>query len=218
MTNKKKTELDALESFRLLFTNISKVKEIKMQMAEYGYDQKALEAGQEKYEIALNYYNKRQEEEAQKKQTYQIYLKEYKKVEEEFRKDRKRAKIALLDRKDLYPIFYLKKPIPDAHLQLLYDAKLLYEQIQTNPLAHELLSPFKLNKQGAVEKLKQIEIVNRLRGKYEKEKAESQQCTQNKNRAFKDIRQWVRKFYAVAQIALEDSPQLLESIGKFMRS
>ena len=50
------------------------------------------------------------------------------------------------------------------------------------------------------------------------EKGETQNATKVKDQAFTAIEKWMRKFYAVANIALEDNPQLLESLGVFVRS
>lgn len=49
-------------------------------------------------------------------------------------------------------------------------------------------------------------------------KGESQDATKLKDSAFGEIDDWMSEFYAVAKIALEDNPQLLESLGKFVRS
>ena len=53
---------------------------------------------------------------------------------------------------------------------------------------------------------------------YQKEKGESQQATKDKNNAFDALDKWVVRFFKVAKIALEDKPQLLESLGKTIRS
>lgn len=51
-----------------------------------------------------------------------------------------------------------------------------------------------------------------------KEKGESQDATKLKDTAFGELDDWMREFYAVAKIALEDNPQLLESLEKFVRN
>ena len=53
---------------------------------------------------------------------------------------------------------------------------------------------------------------------YQKEKGESQQATKDKNDAFDALDKWVTRFFKVAKIALEDRPQLLESLGKIMKN
>ena len=56
------------------------------------------------------------------------------------------------------------------------------------------------------------------RAEYLREKGESQDATKEKDAAFAKMDDWMSEFYAVAKIALEDKPQLLESLGKFVRS
>ena len=43
------------------------------------------------------------------------------------------------------------------------------------------------------------------------------QATKDKDKAFAELEKWVREFYAIAKIALEDKPQLLESMGRIMK-
>lgn len=49
-------------------------------------------------------------------------------------------------------------------------------------------------------------------------RGENQQATKDKDKAFADLEKWVSEFYSIARIALEDKPQLLESLKKFVRS
>ena len=60
--------------------------------------------------------------------------------------------------------------------------------------------------------------VKQAEATYVLERGESQQATKDRDAAFAAFEKWVREFYAIAKIALEDKPQLLESIGKFVRS
>jgi len=46
-----------------------------------------------------------------------------------------------------------------------------------------------------------------------RELGESQDATQTKDKALAAISIWMRDFYDVAKIALDDSPQLLEVLG-----
>ena len=68
---------------------------------------------------------------------------------------------------------------------------------------------------GTIEQISNLELA---RAEYLREKGESQDATKQKDKAFGEIDDWMSEFYAVAKIALEDNPQLLESLGKFVRS
>lgn len=60
--------------------------------------------------------------------------------------------------------------------------------------------------------------LEKARTEYLREKGESQDATKMKDTAFVELDDWMNEFYAVAKIALKDNPQLLESLGKFVRS
>ena len=60
--------------------------------------------------------------------------------------------------------------------------------------------------------------VEQARAVYLKEKGETQVATQTKDAALAKIDDWMSEFFAVARIALEDQPQLLEVLGKTVRS
>jgi hypothetical protein len=47
---------------------------------------------------------------------------------------------------------------------------------------------------------------------------ESQEATRGKDKALAELEEWMSDFYAVARIAMEDQPQLLESLGLLVRS
>src|SRR5690606_10522184 len=47
---------------------------------------------------------------------------------------------------------------------------------------------------------------------------ESQNATKLKDAAFARVDDWMKEFYFIAKIALEESPQLAESLGRLVRS
>ena len=64
-------------------------------------------------------------------------------------------------------------------------------------------------------------MINELetaRAVYLRELGESQEATRTKDAAFAKIDDWMGEFYAVAKIALEEKPQLLEALGKSVKS
>ena len=68
---------------------------------------------------------------------------------------------------------------------------------------------------AAKTKLNELDIA---RTEYLKEIGESQAATKAKDAAFAKIDDWMSEFYAVARIGLEDNPQLLEALGKIVKS
>ncbi len=217
-TKKRHTELQALENYRLVFVNLSEVANIEAEMAAYGYDEAEINKGKALYEKAQALYDKRHSESAEEKFAYDKFYQAFDKVRKQYQRDRKKSKVALLKNEALYEPFHLKKSMPQPYLECIQEIKLFYKQVITNVEAKPLLTLFKVTEEHATAQLAEIEKIADLRAKYEKERGESQQATKDKNKAFAAISDWIKDFYIVAEIALEAHPQLLESIGKFVRS
>ena len=101
---------------------------------------------------------------------------------------------------------------------ILDSIKIFYQAIQNNPDLLHPLQRLKINAAHVQNQLNQLQAVERAYADYIQEKGESQQATKNKDMAFKSLEKWIREFYAIAKIALEDKPQLLESVAKLVRS
>ena len=96
--------------------------------------------------------------------------------------------------------------------------RLFYETLNNYPELHTPLLRLKITPQHVTNQLANITQTQQAYADYIREKGESQQATQDKNKAFDAVIKWVNEFYAVAKIALDDQPQLLESVAKLVRS
>lgn len=108
--------------------------------------------------------------------------------------------------------------IPVAYVKWLETVRKFYKiaiadsDIQTK-LARLKISLDDLNAAQAI-----IPEVESLRSAYLKEKGESQDATTVKDTAFAKLDSWMSEFYAVAKIAMEDNPQLLEALGLVIKN
>ena len=93
-----------------------------------------------------------------------------------------------------------------------YSEALKDESIQTK-LARLAITPSDLSATATL-----IMEMEEARTDYYREKGESQDATKRKDLAFAEMEDWMSEFYANAKIGLEDNPQLLESLAKFVRS
>ncbi len=66
--------------------------------------------------------------------------------------------------------------------------------------------------------LAQVKAVENARAAYLREVGESQDATQQKDAAFEKMDVWMQEFYGIADIALEDQPQLMEALGRKRKS
>lgn len=212
------SELQILENYRVAFQNVIEQTEIKDEMEAYGYDADKINEGKALYDAAVRLFGQNRQETEEEKQAYAHFSKAFTKATEQYRKHRKAVKVALLKNDELANAFRVKKPEAQAYLQWMDDAEVFYNEIKKETPIKAQLTLFKVTDAVAQQQLEQLSLIRDLRAKYEKEKGESQQATKDKNAAFKAITEWMRTFYAVARIALDERPQLLESIAKFVRS
>lgn len=218
MTNLRRTELQYLENYRLLFTNLDEVKDLKTELAEYGYDEAKIREGKTLYQNVQTLYDQNKKETAEEKEAYALFSKAFQELKTLYNKHRKIAKVALVKYPELWETLGIKGETSSAYLRNVEEMKTLYTQAQSHTTAKPILEKFKLTETIAQQQLTKIGEVEALRASYEKEKGESQDATKQKDKAFDTLSEWIKEFYAVAKIALDDRPQLLESIGKFVRS
>ncbi|MDR7732111.1 hypothetical protein PG316_08455 [Riemerella anatipestifer] len=215
---KRISELQYLENYRVLFANLDEVQDLKTELADYGYDDAKIAEGKALFDHTQQLYNQNQQETAEEKEAYARFSDAFDVLKKTYSKHRKIAKVALMKKPELWKTLALDGSLSAAYLKAMQEIKTFYEQAQSHSEAQPLLEKFKINKAAVDAQIAQIQQVETLRAAYEKEKGESQDATQQKNKAFATLSDWVREFYAVAQIALDDRPQLLENIGKFVRS
>lgn len=70
MSKLKNSELQYLENYRLLFTNLDEVQDLKTEMAEYGYDEEKIAEGKALFDKTQQLYNQNKQETTEEKEAY----------------------------------------------------------------------------------------------------------------------------------------------------
>jgi hypothetical protein len=112
----------------------------------------------------------------------------------------------------------LSGSLPTSYIKCLETVKKFYTVASSDTPIQSKLSRLKGTTEQLNDTIHLIPTLETVRSKYLREKGESQDATKLKDKAFGEIDEWMSEFYAVAKIALEENPQLLESLGKFVRS
>ena len=80
------------------------------------------------------------------------------------------------------------------------------------------LKEFGITEQKLKAGLAELAVVESANLVQEKEKGEAQAATQKRDAALVELQDWLSDYLAIAKVALEDDPQLLEGLGILARS
>ena len=90
--------------------------------------------------------------------------------------------------------------------RLLEDIEAFYKEFKAKPDLLTPLNKLKITDEHIETPLTTLANVKQAKAAYILEKGESQQATKDKDTAFAAFEKWVREFYAITKIALEDKP------------
>ncbi|MEG0917928.1 MAG: hypothetical protein RSF68_13025 [Myroides sp.] len=215
---KNKTEQQRLQNYGVLFKNAKFESVLAGTLAEYGYDTATVEEGEALYNTLIEKYNANKTESAQETTAYAVFDAALETTLATYSTDRKKAKIVFKDQPDVLKNLHIKGIAPVRNAALIDTMRLFYETLNTNTQLLNALQRLKITADHVNQQLTNVANTQNAYAAYIQEKGESQQATQDKNKAFDTVTKWVNEFYAVAKIALDDQPQLLESVAKLVRS
>ena len=215
---KRRTEAQILQRYGVLFENVKKDTVLAAELAEYGYDAAAIAQGEALYTNFVEKYDTNKTETAQETTAYAVFSNAFETTTAIYKTDRKKAKIIFKNQPDVLRNLQLNKPLLERNAVVIDTMRLFYDMLHNNTELLSALNRLKITADHVNQQLGNVANVQTVYAAYVQEKGESQQATQDKNKAFDAVSKWVSEFYSVAKIALEDQPQLLESIAKWVRS
>ena len=191
-----------LQDYGVLFHNVSKDTELVSVLSEIGYNSNKISEGKELFDKAE-----------------QSFLKN-KKVEEidsAYRIDRKKAKEIFKNEPSVLKNLSLTGTIEVAFAKLIQQTKDFYVNLDNDTNLQEALKILKITPEHIKLQIENIKIVEKAYADYIQKKGESQQATSDKNKDFSVLDKWVKDLYRLAKLALDDRPQLLESLAKVVK-
>lgn len=215
---KRRTEAQILQRYGVLFENVKKDTVLAAELAEYGYNAAAIAQGEALYNNFVQKYDTNKTETAQETTAYALFSNAFETTAAIYKTDRKKAKIVFKNQPDVLRNLQLNKPLLERNALVIDTMRLFYDMLHNNTELLNALQRLKITTDHVNQQLANVINVQTVYAAYVQEKGESQQATQDKNKAFDEVSKWVSEFYSVAKIALEDKPQLLESISKWVRS
>lgn len=212
------TNEQSLNNYDAIFTNITEQPLIQQEMAEFGYDEAKIKEGKALADAARKAYTDNKRETAESVAAYDAVDKVAQNLFPLYVHHRKVAKVAL--RKDPAAVKQLGIDGRESHALAarIEEVETFYNQLENLPEIAKQLTIFKVTPEEIAKMRPLIADYRKARAKYLLEKGESQDATKLKDAAFKAIENWMSDFFAVAKIAMEDRPQLLESLTKIIKS
>ena len=217
-TRPKFSEAETLEQYRVALENAEAQPEIASVMSELGYDNAIIAEGKTLLEETRQKYDANKTEDDETSAAYADFSNLKSQLEDIFILHRKKAKVVFRNDSLSADILAISGSMPRTYMRWLETVKKFYSVVSTDTGIQSKLSRLKVSAEDVVDAGTRIVALEAARTVYLKEKGESQNATKVKDAAFDKMDDWMSEFYAVARIGLEDNPQLLESLGKLVRS
>ena len=206
-----------LAEINIALTNATEVEAIANALKDYGYTPERIQEGRDLYQAVLNAQQQQQQNYGNQYRASSTLSEQRDNLIEAFNKHRKIARIAIADRGQAQTLA-LNAPRPRNLPTTFAQIKQFYSNALNTPAILEILAQYNITKQACQAALNNLNEVESTTAERERHKGTAQAATQTRDRLMQDLDKWMRDFKAIAKIALEDQPQLLESLGILVRS
>ena len=216
--NLRTSEAQTLEQYRVAFENTASQPQISATMAEYGYDSATMAIGKALYDETRLSFDSNKKETDEEAAAYATFAAKEDQLSNIYAQHRKKAKVVFRNDSVTADMLEISGSLPQAYIKWLEIVKKFYNVALADSNIQSGLSRLKVTPNDLTAAQALIPEVEAARATYLKEKGESQDATTKKDTAFANLDDWMKEFYAVAKIAMEDNPQLLEALGKVVKA
>ena len=218
MSNKKLTEAQLLEKYRVSLENVETQPEIAQAMAELGYDTQEIAKGKALLQQTRQTYDLNKQEDDETSQAYADFTAKRNELSDIYKVHRKKGKVVFRNDTETLKQLELNGSQPHAYIKWLDAVRKFYTVAITNQEIQKKLKRLKVTPKELTKGNSLVAELEQARANYLREKGESQDTTKLKDSALAKMDDYMSEFYAIAKIALEDRPQLLESLSVLVRS
>lgn len=216
-TRQKTSALQIMERYRVALENASTQPEIAKQLTEIGYTPDVIQVGKDKYSTAMHAYNENKREDDETSEARQKFLNLKDLILGTYTIHRKKSKVIFKNDSLTLGKLALTGSMPEAYVEVVDTISKFYSTALSDNSIIDKLRMLAITPEQLQEASNNIKEMEKSRADYLREVGESQDATKIKDAALLDLSHWMSNFYAVAKIALEDRPQLLEALGLSVR-
>lgn len=210
----KNNTIDAkLVSSQVAIANAMDNDAIKAPLAAFGYDEAKLQEGKALYEAAQTKHDQQKKEYGEQYAATDAFEAAMNSANKDYMTHLKIARVALRDLRGAAEALQLEGRRKKTYAGWLKQAGIFY----TNALADEetktALAKFGIDEAKLTAGKAAVQEVADKQAAQFKEKGEAQAATAARDEALEGLLDWMSDFVAIARIALENDPQLLEMLG-----
>jgi len=214
----KLSEAEILEQDRVALENAESQPEIAAEMTELGFDTAKINEGKAILADTRQKFDSNKKEDDETSVAYADFSSKKSELEDIFTLHRKKAKVIFRNDPVTAEKLAISGTMPRTYISRTEAAKKFYSVALGDTNIQTQIARLKISVKDLKAAEKLIKDLEASRAVYLKERGESQDATKIKDAAFIKLNDWMSEFYSVARIALEDNPQLLEALGKVVKS
>lgn len=212
------SEAETLEQYRVALENAETQSAILAIMTELGYGSTTISEGKSLLAETRQAYDSNKTEDDESSAAYADFNRKKNQLSDIYTLHRKKSKVIFRNDPLTADKLAISGSLPRTYIKWLEGVKKFYSVSIADTTIQSKIARLKITPEDLNAANDLISDVEKARAVYLKEKGESQDATKIKDAAFAKLDDWMREFYAVAKIGLEDNPQLLESLGKIVKS
>lgn len=213
----KNSEAEILELYRVALQNAETQPEIAAAMTLVGYNSAKIAEGKTLWTQTRAAFDANKTEDDETSEAYNTFTTLKSELDATYGKHRKKAKVVFRNDSLNAEKLGITGELPRAYVKSIEAAKKFYNEVSANESILTQLGRLAVTSTEITAAIALIANIETARANYLREAGESQTATKAKDAAFAQMDEWMSDFYAVARIALEDSPQLLEVLGKIVK-
>lgn len=217
-TKKRLTDVQALAAYHVGLTNAESHTEIFKILAEEGYDLQTLNVGRELLAETNQLFKASTIQKEAKSKARQNYRVKRELLNATYAKHRLKARLVFKTDVLAYEKLALKGVYPKSYAYWMQKVEKFYTELAADPELQSKLARMKLSEEEINDCLAMIRELESLYTVYQKANGDSQNSTKIKDSAIAKMNTWMHEFYSVSRLALKDQPQLLEALGKVVKS
>ncbi len=213
----KKSLTEKLEAYRLLIFNSSDT-QVAPLLGIMGIDNAYINQGEALYNKTTKLVDEQKKEYQEQSLAFDNFYVERDEAADNFNRSFKLVKVLSRNNKDLQDRLKINTAKPYAIEEWIESAIDFYNRLQNESAFLTSIKKFKITTARLNTEKQAIIDLKQLRNKATIEKGQAQEATRLRNEKLDELADYCTELKAIAEIALESQPQLLEKLGILVRS